>query len=144
MKTTEAPKPVLTPEERLKQVGVLPTSQRVLLLSLLMRKDYHPTAYDLELDANQHDKVSTTTVYLSLRLFVASGLVHSFPDRAGKVRYGGYPEPHAHLLCVVCGTVVDIPNFSLPKPAAQDWKTTDLPPLVVGYGLCPTCRRIVP
>lgn len=127
--------------ELLKQAGLSPSPQRITLLQLLLRQNYHPTPEELESDANQIEHVSTTTVYLSLRSFLLAGLVHSFLDRGGKIRYGGYPEPHSHALCVVCGAIEDVPQKGSPTLPAG-WVPTSSPPLQVTYGLCPTCKKL--
>lgn len=127
--------------EMLKRAGLNPSSQRVTLLSLLLKENYHPTPEELEVEANKIEHVSTTTVYLSLRSFLLAGLVHSFLDRGGKIRYGGYPKPHSHALCVVCGTIEDVPKEAEPT-LPPGWSPSPPSPLVLSYGLCPTCRKL--
>ena len=134
----------LDPAATLKAAGITPTDQRVLLFSLLLQKDYHPTADELEADANKVEKVSTTTVYISLRHFLLAGLLHSFVDRGGKIRYGGYPKPHAHSLCVVCGRTRDVEYASLPQILPPGWAPGEVQPLLVVYGYCTTCRHLKP
>ncbi|GBD40668.1 Transcriptional regulator PerR [bacterium HR39] len=123
------------------------TPHRALLLALLLRKGYHPTAEELEEDANQYLSVGTTTVYLALKMFLTVQLVHSLVDTAGKVRYGGYLEPHVHLHCLICKTTTDVEVSTeaplVQEPLAEGWKLqTSYPPMVILYGLCPICGSV--
>ena len=124
----------------LREVGIQPTKQRVAILyALLSRPNYHPYAEVLEMDVNQSlVHVGTTTIYLSLRALVEAGLVESFMDRVGKIRYGLALKPHINQECYTCGIIEDAPMPSL--PAISQWKGTRAHILV--RGLCPTCAKI--
>lgn len=124
----------------LREVDIQPTKQRVAILyALLSQPNYHPSAEILELDVNQGlVHVGTTTIYLSLRTLIEAGLIESFVDRVGKIRYGLALKPHVNQECSTCGIIEDAPMPSL--PGISTWKGARAHILV--RGLCPTCSKI--
>lgn len=124
--------------------GMIPTPQRVAILEALRRRGYHPTMEELEGDLKAMGvEVGTTTLYLSVRQFVLAGLVHSITDHSGRIRYGGYPEPHLHIQCTICQQILDVeghpPEVSMPEgwEALPSYTT-----LVVAKGNCPQCKTL--
>lgn len=126
--------------DMLSSKGVRPSAQRILILSHLAYNRTHPTVDDIynSLHPN-HPTLSRTTVYNTLKLLSAAGLIRAIAFENGESTHWDFSEhPHAHFLCVRCGSLTDI-NLSLPG----------LPPLPTGYvvteigvtfkGLCPSC-----
>ncbi|MEM1684413.1 MAG: transcriptional repressor [Nanopusillaceae archaeon] len=129
----------------LEAAGVKRTPQREILLALLLQKDFHPSAEELEREANKHLPVSTTTVYISLRTLTEAGLIHAVLDKSGRIRYGGWPKPHIHYLCEICQDIADAEATDFPTffPAApENWERKEEAPLVVARGYCPRCKNI--
>ena len=76
--------------------------------ALLCSKD-HPSAEHIyqQLKAEYPD-LSLGTVYRNIKGMVESGDVICVGHVDGKERYDAHVEPHAHLVCRGCGSVVDI------------------------------------
>ncbi len=53
-------------------------------------------------------RLSKTTVYNTLKLFVAKGIVQELTIEEKEVRYDADTKPHAHFKCIECGNVYDI------------------------------------
>ena len=114
--------------ERFRQNGLKITPQRRVILELLADDDSHPTAEQ---------------VYNTFRELVESGEltpVHDLSD--GGQRYDTNSEPHHHLYCVRCHTLIDID---------RDFGGLDLTPRersgyrilgrqVTFHGICPDCQ----
>lgn len=129
-------------EELLKSRGVRPSYQRVRILDYLAGTKEHPSvdaiygALSPELPT-----LSRTTVYNTLSLFVAEGLVQPILIDGEELRYDADTRPHGHFRCRACGRVFD---FALPSGGLSP----ELPPgfkpeLVQLYclGLCPACSE---
>jgi Fe2+ or Zn2+ uptake regulation protein len=52
--------------------------------------------------------LSKTTLYSSLQLFAAKGLVRGLTIDPSEVRYDGVPGPHHHFYCAACRRILDI------------------------------------
>jgi len=84
--------------------------QRDLILDLVRSRALnHPTAQDLH-DAARDlmPGVSLATVYRNLHQLVEQGEIAAVPGE-GPVHYDWNREPHHHLRCRACGTLVDVP-----------------------------------
>ena len=96
--------------QRFKQHGYKLTSQRRAILRAIAESPPHPTAeqiYDvvrqLELDT------SLATVYNTLRELVAIEELCELDLGEGVRRYERSLEEHAHLVCLRCGQIEDVP-----------------------------------
>ena len=97
---------------RLRDAGLRPTRQRLMLGSLLWERedDHHVTAESLHQQAQQADmSVSLATVYNTLHQFTDAGLLREVVIDAGKSYFDTNTLPHHHFLCEATGELVDIP-----------------------------------
>ena len=123
------------------------TRQRDRIAEIVFGSDSHPSAGDIQRTlAAGNDRVGTATVYRTLELLIASGLVrgHDFGD--GFKRYEATPmqQGHEHLICVRCGTVVEFTNDRLERmlPIISDEHSfVHQRHHVEIYGLCSRCRK---
>ncbi len=96
--------------ERLRQVGLRPTQQRVALAELLFAEgDRHITAeclYDEAVAKNV--KVSLATVYNTLNQFREAGLLREVVVRSGKSYFDTNTTAHHHAFDERTGRVEDI------------------------------------
>jgi len=84
----------------------------------------HPTADSLY--ARLHEAMpalSLSTVYRILESLVREGLILRVSSTNGIARYDGNRRPHQHLVCRVCGRIIDIADDSL---SALEMPCTDL------------------
>jgi Fur family peroxide stress response transcriptional regulator len=89
--------------------SIKPTYQRLRILEAVSDTRDHPTIKAL------YDKLirtvptlSKTTLYSTLELFAAKGLVTRLSIDAGEARYDGFPAPHHHFHCERCGAILDL------------------------------------
>ena len=130
--------------ERLRELGLTPTIQRLAIFHCLERTKKHPTA-DQVLAAvrKSFPSVSRGTVYNTLEALTQAGLIFRITVDPAVSRYDADLEPHAHFRCRICSTVYDI---------AMD-KEFNLDEYVEGhhieavhayaYGVCEKCLRKV-
>jgi Fur family ferric uptake transcriptional regulator len=130
----------------LRAAGLAVTAPRLAVYRVLAGRDRPAGAgevYDLLRDRGS--RLSLSSVYRALRLFVAGGIAHVFPvDRlTDEHRFRICdPGPHGHLVCEVCGRVIE-----RPVDATGQWLTAaamgiDFVPNVgrsVVYGRCGRC-----
>ena len=84
------------------------TSQRLVILRELRRRQQHATAE--EIHRSVHDELPGTsipTVYATLELLVELGLVRRI-DTGTAALFDAGLEPHQHAVCRRCGRVQDI------------------------------------
>jgi Fur family iron response transcriptional regulator len=109
----------------LEQRGIRPTSQRMQVAEILLTTPRHLTAEQILATLRQSaGHVSKATVYNTLNLFVAQGLVreiHADPERCV---YDSTMLPHHHFQNVDTGEMFDI------RP--EDLSFACLPPLPPG------------
>jgi Fur family iron response transcriptional regulator len=115
--------------EKLKQHGVMPTSQRIEVASILLARPQHLSA-DQIIDKLQGrgSRVSKATVYNTLKLFSKHGIVKELSVDSSRKFYDSTTHPHHHFYHVDSGKLSDIPEGqvsigglpSLPKGTEQE------------------------
>src|SRR6266404_3844938 len=121
----ELSRPLPSIIERLRQVGLRPTRQRVALARLLFDGgDRHVTAEQLHGEAVAAAiRVSLATVYNTLHQFTAAGLMREVVVESGRSYLDTNIDDHHHFFCESTGRLQDIPGElvrvgELPKPPA--------------------------
>src|SRR5437763_9358564 len=85
------------------------TSQRLIILRALRRRDRHLTALEVADCVRQElPGTSTPTVYATLELLAELGLIRKLSLGTGTALYDARSEPHQHTLCRRCGRVDDL------------------------------------
>ena len=117
--------PSPTVAERLRQVGLRPTRQRVALARLLFDAgDRHVTAEQLHGEATAAAiRVSLATVYNTLHQLTAAGLMREVVVDSGRSYFDTNTDDHHHFFCESTGHLQDIPGElirvgELPQPPA--------------------------
>ncbi len=126
---------------RLCDAGLRLTPQRRALLEELAGDTSHPAADALAARvALRVPGVSLSTVYKGLHELADLGLLREL-DLPGANRFDPNPSPHAHLVCEVCESVVDVelpPSVSellLSAVSSAHVSHTD----IVFHGRCAGC-----
>lgn len=120
----EYPEPKARIAERLERHAIQPTPQRVEIAAILLAEMQHLSAEQVLTRATKKGlAVSKATVYNTLGLFVARGLVREVIVDPGKVFYDSNTVPHYHFYNVDDGTLTDLdrslaPLEHLPTPPA--------------------------
>jgi Fur family transcriptional regulator, ferric uptake regulator len=126
------------------------TPQRLAVAEVLLLRDRHFTVDEIEQELRARGiPVGTATVYRTLEVLVRSGLVVERDFGEGFKRYEssrGMPE-HEHLLCTVCGRVVEFQDERLDRMStllAQAHGFATRSHRLVIYGTCAECQQRTP
>ncbi len=105
----------------LQERGIQPSAQRVAIARHVLGTDRHPTA-DQVLAGVRHTfpMVSRATVYNTLKLFLARGLLQTFQFEGGVTVYDPNVDRHHHFIDEDSGEVVDLPWDSLEVRRVED------------------------
>ncbi len=129
--------------ELLRGRGQRVTSQRLVILRELRRREHHATADEVRRAVHRElPGTSTPTVYATLELLVELGLVRKIDAGLGAALYDARTEPHQHMVCRRCGCIEDL-DGELDAGALLDAASaTGFRPgsaeLVI-FGLCAPC-----
>lgn len=100
--------------EKLNQVGLKATHQRLVIYEALCKLMRHPSAEEIfELVKSKNPSISLGTVYKTLDSFVETGLLHKVSTRQGTMRYDVNVTPHHHLYCTNTHEIYDFQDGDL-------------------------------
>lgn len=95
----------------LNEHGVMPTMQRLDIARVLLAEAQHVSAEQLLVKVNAAGgNVSKATIYNTLRLFTARGLVREVIVDPERVFYDSTTRPHHHFYDLDSGELIDIPH----------------------------------
>ncbi|MFB9421933.1 Fur family transcriptional regulator, partial [Nonomuraea rubra] len=128
-------------DDTLLGAGLRRTIPRLTILSILDKMNTHLSVLHLHrLVTDAYPMVNVSTVYRNVTTMSARGVLHSI-EHGGETLFGLAISPHHHLICEVCGLLVEVPADGL-DPAA------DLVMARCGFEMEPTgqllrgrCRR---
>jgi Fe2+ or Zn2+ uptake regulation protein len=96
--------------ERLRSHGVQPSAQRLAVAEYVLRTQDHPSADEvLARVKGRVPMISRATVYNTLNLLVARGLLRTFVLAEGRLVFDPHLEPHHHFVDEATGAIHDIP-----------------------------------
>jgi len=132
-------------EQKFRERGLALTVQRrVILAELLARRD-HPTADQVfAAVVGRVPGLSRTTVYRVLETLVGLGMARKVLHADAAVRFDPNVARHHHLVCDVCGRLVDLDEAgldALPLPAADLLGFTIRDYTINFTGICLDCRE---
>ena len=92
-------------ETSLRASGRRVTAQRMLVLEALQALPGHQTVEAIHAWVSEREPtIALSTTYRTLEVLASVGLVATFDDRAGSIRYEWIPDDeHHHLVCGECG-----------------------------------------
>lgn len=127
MQRSQAPQgcPVASIKAKLREAGLRPTRQRMILGWLLFAGgDRHVSAEALFGEVNRvKGHLSLATVYNTLNQFRDSGLIRQVPTSGGRAVYDTNTGDHHHYLVENDGTIFDLPEGEvelLARPKAPE------------------------
>lgn len=126
--------------------GIPVTVQRRVIFTTLRERDDHPTVDQIFADVKDRiPGVSRTTVYRTLETLADLGLARRTSHFEAFARFDGNMEQHHHLVCTVCGKVVDFqdPQLTigeLPDVSRSGFALSDFS--IYFEGFCSVCKRI--
>ena len=97
------------------------TDQRRVIARVLSEANDHPSVEDVYSRAHEvDDRISLSTVYRTVRLFVDAGIVESHDFGDGKARLETVAEEHHdHLIDLKSGRVIEFSNEEIEKLQAR-------------------------
>jgi Fe2+ or Zn2+ uptake regulation protein len=96
-------------KELLKGKDIQPSFQRMKILEILLGRKDHPNAAMIHGEVLKViPTISKTTVYNTLGALEEKGLITSLSITGEETRYDCHIQPHHHLLCRLCGAILDI------------------------------------
>ena len=90
--------------------GIQPSAQRLAVATYVLDTDEHPSAEEVLRRAKAHlPMISRATVYNTLNLFSAKGLVRELVLAEGRIVFDCNLEHHHHFIDDATGTIHDVP-----------------------------------
>jgi len=90
------------------------THQRQVIYETVMSLPGHPSPEDIYDRARKKvPSISLATVYKNIRTFLDSGMLREVSLHHGSLRVESNPQPHHHLVCVSCKTIMDLDESGL-------------------------------
>jgi Fe2+ or Zn2+ uptake regulation protein len=129
----------------IREQGERVTTARRALITALVQARGHVTAEDLAaLVQKEQPDVHLSTIYRSLDALERMGVVDHVHLGHGRAVYHLADEPHQHLVCEVCGTVIEVPDATFAELAAtlrRRYGFTIRPNHFAVLGRCRVCSR---
>ncbi len=122
-------------ESRCAECGLRMTGQRRVIAQVLSSATDHPDVEEVHRRAHAIDaRISLSTVYRTLKLFSAKGILERHDFGHGRGRYEPAPrEHHDHLVDIDSGRVIEFSNSDI--EALQERVARDLGFELVGHRL---------
>jgi Fe2+ or Zn2+ uptake regulation protein len=127
---------------RLRELGLVPTIQRVAVLEFLEKNHIHPTAEEVYCGVKTlFPSIAKATVYNTLDVLKKTGAIRELTIAREAARYDYDPSSHPHFLCRVCGNLIDV---DLPCPIRSGdevlgHKVESVQTYL--YGVCSQCQK---
>ncbi|MGY6500869.1 MAG: Fur family transcriptional regulator [Acidimicrobiales bacterium] len=139
---------VTDPTELLRRHGLQVTAQRIAVLRAVSQRP-HGTADEVEeLVRTEIGSVSRQAVYDALGILTDKGLIRRIQPARSPARYEDrIADNHHHLVCRLCGHVVDVDCAVGARPcldAADDAGFEIDEAEVIYWGRCPDCVAVDP
>jgi Fur family ferric uptake transcriptional regulator len=134
---------IVDPAALLRQRGIQVTAQRLAVLRAVAAQPHIAADGVAEVVRGEIGAISLQSVYDALGLLVAEGLIRRIQPAGSPARFEDrVGDNHHHLICRVCGSLVDIDCAvgDAPCLTAADDKGYEIDEAEVAYwGRCPDC-----
>jgi len=129
--------------EKLKNIGLRATPQRVAILAFLEGNTSHPSAEQIyEALKSEMPSLSLGTVYNTLDELVQRGELQELAISPTRKHVDPNPDPHYHFLCEGCGRIYDFPGTLHTEEIEEATKGFRVQKYAVYlYGICPACNQ---
>ncbi len=103
---------------QLRRRGVSPTAQRMAIAAVVFARHQHITADEIYDQVKSVASVSRATVYNTLALLSAQGLVREIKVDSARTFFDSNTQPHQHFFNMDTGELTDfeLPLFPHPRP----------------------------
>jgi Fe2+ or Zn2+ uptake regulation protein len=127
--------------ERLRQLGLIPTAQRLAVLSFLEATRSHPTAEETYAGVKRRfASISRATVYNALDALKRAGAVSELTIARQVAHYDSGASSHPHFLCRTCGELYDLELPCALRPGDEVLGHRIEAVQVSLYGVCRACQ----
>ena len=121
------------------------TQQRREVYSIVMSRCDHPDADSIYNEARQSDeRISRGTVYRNLKVLSDNEDI-TYVRVPGSDRFDSRLENHYHIICSICGKVIDAPvkyNFDHDQSVESETGFKIKRHRTIFEGICPECQNI--
>ena len=122
------------------------TAQHAAIVKYLKKNKHHPNIIDIYKNVSKKlSTISMTTVYNTIDILKKEGLIQElFVSHHGGIRFDFNPEPHHHIICSICGNIVDVEfdvNHSLLLTEIQKHGFEINKTCINFYGVCSNCKN---
>ena len=131
---------------RLRERGHRLTPQRMAVLKVLIGSHEHPSAEQIHaLVKADLPMTSLATTYKTLAVLKQLGEIQEINLGNDSSRYdGGNPSPHPHLICLECGSIMDVDVLGLsdlPRDVGHRTGYHIVSHRLDFFGVCPRCQE---
>jgi len=139
--------PVDRLNNHVKEHGMKTSTQRNLVLEIMLRDKKHLTVEELyETVKAENPDIGIATVYRTVRLLCDANIARELPITQQVSRYEIISERdhHDHLICTSCGRFVEISSDQIEQEQiriAKKHEFTLTDHSLVLYGICKDCRK---
>jgi len=131
---------------RLREKGHRLTPQRMAVLKVLIGSHEHPSAEQIHARVKaRFPMTSLATTYKTLAVLKQMGEILEINLGNDGSRYdGGNPSPHPHVVCIECGTIIDVDVVGLshlPREVAHTTGYQIVRHRLDFFGVCPPCQE---
>ena len=127
----------------LRDEGFRITPQRIAIVDYLLKTEDHPSAELIhKVVRKRYPMVSLSTVYKTLELLREKKLVNEI-EVEGEARFDAHTDEHINLICMRCGKIDDIDEYTLKEiqvNAAKKSKYLILKSNFELHGYCGNCK----
>lgn len=126
---------------KLKNLGLKLTPQRLAILNLLEGNVKHPSAEEIYNQLKpRYPSLSLATVYNTLEILAKAGELQEIRIKADKRHFDPNPAPHDHFLCRSCQSIYDLDAGPLEIQTPFNIKGYLVEEYTLYfYGICPRC-----
>lgn len=121
------------------------TKQKDYILNNLKNRLDHPTAQQIYNSAKKDNiNIGYTTTYRILNNLTEQGKACKLITKDNIAHYDYITNNHIHLICNICGKILDIPNEVVfnKKFNAKNWGFNINSQEITVYGVCENCKNI--
>lgn len=132
--------------QKMREKGLRITPQRIAILRVLSISKGHPSVENIyEQVKEEFPTTSVATVYKNVSMLKELGEVLELSFGTESSRYdGNKPDPHPHLICIVCKKIIDPDLDSLKDVSTELMEETGFritSHRLDFFGICPECQR---
>lgn len=129
----------------LRQEGYHITEQRKYILAEFLKEKGHVSVDEFYLKLKRKNpKVSYTTVYRTLKLMGKYDIAKGVGFGDGTTRYESGKDHHEHLICLICGSVIEFVSLKIELEQNRILKKFGFLPQhhrLEIYGICKKCQE---